>query len=151
MFLIFCLLFFVLTVVLVQDAYDQVAGAEGKPLRERAVVALSQALKWSMVPGLMASGIILACGLLVKPITQLLRKHTILRRGAPKGATIMGVYVTGTAIKRAKLMAVLSFCKLWQQSWQTAAASLFLGLRIFVQAVCTRGQRHDRQSHVQGA
>lgn len=116
--------------------YEQVAGEDGAALRDRAAEVLSGVVTWAALPKLLATSLVLAVKLFATRIARILR---LPRRGAKgdrqRRADVLGVPLTPAALKRAQLMAVLSFSKLWRQSWLAALASVWLGVRIVTRAL----------------
>ena len=120
----------------VQDMYEQVAGEDGAALRDRAAEVLSGVVTWSAIPKLLATSLVLAVRLVAGRTARLLRlPRRAAKRGRRRRTEVLGVPLSAAAMKRAQLMAVLSFSKLWRQSWLAAVASVWLGVRIVMRAL----------------
>jgi hypothetical protein len=129
-----------------QDLVDQISCREGSGLRLQAAQGLSGVLSWSLLLSWMALAVSITFKLGIHSVLSLFgRKPRGLGHvpGLKQGVRVMGMQLNGAAVRRAQLLAVLGFQKLWLQSWRAALASVWLGFRIFFHAVrlkCSRGQ-----------
>lgn len=123
----------------VQDVAQQIGGKDGESLRLRAAEGLSKVVRWRMLPGVLLAGVIVAVQLTISRIFSMLcgRRLRIPRAlpGTGKGVKVNGIHLSRVALKRAQLVALVSFGKLWSQSKRAAIASVWMSVGVVFQAL----------------
>jgi hypothetical protein len=125
---------------------DQASGEGGAAVRTRAAGALSPFVTWRTLPRLALTAAALVVALTARAVASLFRRRRQQRRrrtlaslpGLRSGLDVMGVHLSCAALKRARLVAVLSFARLWAQSHRKAIASVLMAAAIFWRALMTR-------------
>lgn len=115
---------------------------EGKSRREGAVEVLSKVITFRALPMALVMILRTAVVSVVRSLWSLIRGQGTPRgAGLPaKGIDMLGVHLSRASMKRAELVALVAFARLWQQSRMVAIRSILMSFRIALAALFSRPQ-----------
>ena len=125
----------------VQDIAETTMGEAGQPKREKIVEVLSKVITWRMLPFAIVMVMRAAVSSVARSLWSLVRGRGVRGARLPaRGVDILGVHLSRASMKRAQLVALVAFSRLWQQSRMVAVRSVLMSFRIALAALVTRPQ-----------
>jgi hypothetical protein len=132
-----------------QAIAESTMSVEGKSRRDAAISFLSTAVTWRMLPTAIVMVLRVAVTSVVSSLWSLLRGRRPRISGLPsKGVDVLGVHLSRSSMKRAKMVALVAFSRLWQQSRIVAVRSLLMSCRIALAALFLHPTRVRRENAV---
>lgn len=114
----------------------------GKARRAAAVQALAKVVSWRMLPMAIITVLRTAVVTFLRSFKVLLLRQKASRglKLPAKSVDVMGVHLSRSSVKRAQLVAIVAFSRLWRQSKIVAIRSILMSVRIALAALFTSGK-----------